>query len=115
MDTNTTCNWIGTSGTTYTYHVYTLPQTFSKKQDGNYIYVTIVNNQWNPIYIGEGDLGERVSENHHQAECISKKGATHVHAHLNSSEKSRTSEESDLLANYTQSYSPTGCNEKTGG
>lgn len=110
-----TCNWNGASGKTYLYHVHTLPFSFDSKQDGNYIYTKIVNNKWTPIYIGQGDLGDRVGPNHHQANCINNKGATHVHAHLNPVEQNRTNEESDLLASYTNSYKPNGCNEKIGG
>ncbi len=110
-----TCNWIGTSGTKYLYHVHQLPVSFNKNQDGNYIYTKIVNNKWTPIYIGQGDLGDRIGPNHHQATCISNKGATHVHVHRNPKEQDRLNEESDLLANYTNAYKPNGCNEKTSG
>lgn len=110
-----TCNWIGANGTSYKYHIHELPITFTKKQDGNYIYTKLVSGKWSPIYIGEGDLRDRVSPNHHKAKCIKKKGATHVHAHLNTLEENRKAEESDLLANYSQTYAPIGCNEKEGG
>jgi hypothetical protein len=68
-----------------------------------------------PIYVGEGDLADRVSDEHHQAACIRKKGATHVHAHVNKLQKNRTDEETDLLAHYTNAYKPNGCNDKEGG
>lgn len=110
-----TCVWIGASATKYTYHIHSLPVTFNPNQDGNYIYAKIVNNQWCPIYIGEGDLRDRVSDNHHQADNIARKKATHVHVHLNANVKARTIEESDLLANFPQAYAPNGCNEKLGG
>jgi hypothetical protein len=117
-DTNTTCQWTGASGTPYTYYIYTLPQTFSKC-DGNYIYAKHPPGPpgagWLAVYIGEGDLEERCSEKHHQADCIAEKGATHVHAHKNASEKSRKAEESDLLAGNPEAYEPTGCNVKEGG
>lgn len=58
MDTGKTCNWIGKSGKSYLYYVWSLPQAFSPNQDGNYIYTKLVNNQWVPIYIGQGDIGE---------------------------------------------------------
>lgn len=76
--------------------------SFIEGQDGNYIFAKIVDGNWRPIYIGEGDLGKRISQNHHKAECITSKGATHVHMHLNPVEKDRLKEEQDLLANYTQ-------------
>lgn len=114
MATNIECIWTGRSGIKYTYYVYDLPISF-EKVDGNYIYCKIVNNGWVPVYIGQGDLADRVGPKHHKAHCIYLKGATHIHVHTNTIEKSRIAEESDLLANYTQAYEPTGCNEKTGG
>ncbi len=106
------CGWVGKSGTRYPYFVYSLPESFKEGGDGNYIYAKLVESKWRPIYIGQGDLGERVSPNHHKAKCIADKGATHVHAHLNSKESDRLAEEKDLLVNYSQAYEPTGCNEK---
>ena len=105
-------NWIGGSGKQYTYSIYELPVNFDPNQDGNYIYSKRnANNKWAPIYIGQGDLKDRTG-NHHQALCISRKGATHVHAHLNSRKEDRLNEEADLLANYTNAYQPAGCNEQ---
>jgi hypothetical protein len=115
MNTNQTWSWIGKSGTQYAYFVYPLPASFKENNDGNYIFCKLADKHWIPIYIGEGDLGERVENTHHQASCIKSKGVTHVHAHLNPSESARKSEESDLLANYPIAYKPYGCNEKEGG
>ena len=110
-----TCEWNGKSGQRYSFHIYILPTSFDPNQPGNYIYTKIdSNNYWVPIYIGQGDLNERVT-NHHQASCIKNKGATHFHCHKNSVEANRLSEEKDLLANYPQSYQPSGCNERMGG
>jgi len=107
-----TYNWIGASGREYIYHIHSLPVNFNLNQPGNYIYAKAnYSYEWIPVYIGQGDLGERISENHHQAECIRAKGATHVHVHLNASEANRVSEEKDLLENYTNAYKPNGCNE----
>lgn len=116
MSQKVTCNWKGKSGISYEYFVYELPQNFNKNQLGNYIYSKFnTNNRWVPIYIGQGDLGDRISDSHHQVRCIKSKGATHVHAHLNLQDNNRLSEETDLLAYYTNAYVPFGCNEKTGG
>jgi len=109
------CIWTGESGKEYTYHVYQLPHSFADDQDGNYIYTKTENQSYIPIYIGQGDLGDRIGPDHHQATCIANKGASHVHAHLNPNEQNRKKEEGDLLAIYTMAYSPTGCNEKEGG
>ncbi len=110
------CAWTGASGRSYTYFVYSLPCSFNKNQPGNYIYCRInARGNWVPVYIGQGDLGDRIGPNHHQAACIRSKGATHVHVHLNRREQDRRAEESDLLAAHPESYQPTGCNEKIGG
>jgi len=110
-----TYNWKGYSGKTYTYFTYRLPVDFNLNQPGNYIF-SRQNTQgnWLPIYIGQGDLNDRVNY-HHQTECIRQKGATHFHCHTNSAENDRLEEESDLLNNHSQSYQPTGCNELPGG
>ena len=110
------CMWVGESGAEYTYFIHPLPVNFDPNQEGNYIFSKKnENDQWVPIYIGEGDLAERVNDGHHRAACIKRKGATHVHAHLNPAEVDRTAEEQDLLARYTNAYAPNGCNQKVGG
>ncbi|NCQ16316.1 hypothetical protein GW814_01515 [Candidatus Falkowbacteria bacterium] len=114
MSEKPTVNWTGASGKPYTYHIWELPANFNPNQNGNYIYTKIMNNQWVPIYIGQGDLKDR-TENHHKAVCIRSKGATHIHVHLNSIEANRLAEEQDLLARYTNAYEPSGCNERIGG
>jgi hypothetical protein len=115
MVKHTVCKWTGNSGKEYKYFIWSLLTSFNANQRGNYIF-TKQNDQgrWIPIYIGQGDLRERMA-NHHQATCISQKGATHLHVHLNENETGRLAEESDLLANYTNVYQPTGCNERVGG
>ncbi|MBD3375760.1 hypothetical protein GF406_12050 [candidate division KSB1 bacterium] len=112
MSEHKTIYWIGASGKEYKYFIWELPVNFDANQDGNYIFTKLnANNKWVPIYIGQGDLKERM-ENHHQADCIRRKGATHVHVHLNSNKEDRISEESDLLRNYTNANQPSGCNEQ---
>ena len=115
MADHPTINWTGESGKQYKYYIWELPANFSENQDGNYIYSRLnENNRWVPIYIGQGDLKDR-TENHHQADCIKRKGATHIHVHLNGRKEDRLAEERDLLANYTNAYQPNGCNEREGG
>ena len=99
-----TCTWKGKSGTTYTYDVHRMPETFDAVA-GNYIFAKVVDSKWHPIYIGESsDLSDRLdnwSTDHHKADCIEEEGATHIHKRLNSGgEKARTDEEQDLLGNY---------------
>ena len=111
-----TCNWVGTSGTVYRYSIHRLPISFEGDQPGNYIFAKVnTESKWVPIYIGQGDLGERVSDNHHKWNCIERRGATHIHVHKNVEESARLEEEKDLLANYPNAYAPGGCNERGGG
>lgn len=108
--------WIGASGRRYTYFVYPVTISIAGDQDGNYIFTKQNSNRdWVAIYIGEGNLTDRISDEHHQVACIKSKGATHVHCHLNSDRQTRRREESDLLARFTNAYKPQGCNEKRGG
>ncbi len=106
------CNWLGASGKTYLYYIYPWPTTFADGQHGNYIYAKIVKNNWEPLYIGEGDLGKHVSKKHRKAQCIASKGATYVHVRINDNGPERVSEANDLLVKFVQAYEPFGCNEK---
>ena len=115
MTTSLICNWVGASNTSCTYYIHEMPVTFSAGQSGNYIFAKLVNNLWFPIYIGQGDLADRISDQHHQMACILRKGATHVHVHTNSIEHHRLNEEADLLDNYPMAFAPIGCNQKGGG
>ena len=114
MSDENTCVWEGASGQEYKYWLHDLPTSFKAGQDGNYIYCKIENDAWVPIYIGQGDVGTRISD-HHQAQCIARKGATHIHVHTRKSKQARLDEESDLLAAHPEAYAPTGCNQKAGG
>lgn len=106
-----TVDWPGKSGKTYTHYIYELPYSFKDDQPGNYIFTRVESGSWIPVYIGQGDLGDRVGEGHHKWQCIKSKRATHVHAHLNKDETARLAEERDLLARHQEAYSPKGCNE----
>ena len=106
--------WHGMSGKQWKYFVYPLPYSFAAKQKGNYIFAKISDGGWAAIYIGEGDLKERVS-NPDQGDCITSKGATHIHVRLNADEQSRKDQEGDLLAGNSEAYVPIGCNVKLGG
>ena len=115
MTSSPTCKWIGASKTQYTYYIHELPISFQEVY-GNYIYSKRNSkNRWVPIYIGEGELSDRISSAHHRAQCIQKKGATHVHVHTTSSKNQGKAEEEDLLGNYTNAYEPNGCNVKSRG
>jgi hypothetical protein len=114
-----TCTWTGASGTKYTFYVYPRGTTVTP-MDGNYVYAKLNNqNQWVPVYFGEGDLSQRAgsdSSSHHRKRCIDSKGATHVHMHGNGDKDSRRTEEMDLLAYYTNALEANGgCNISTTG
>lgn len=107
-------HWTGASGKKYGYWSKKLPFSCAPNQDGNYIFCMVTNNAWVPVYIGQGDIHNRVNDETHY-KCATGKGATHVHVHTNKVEKDRLAEEQDLLAGHPQAYAPTGCNNKTGG
>lgn len=92
-------------------YVYPLPRDWNlnfKAEAANYIFAKVSpQNYWQPIYIGQtSDLSERF-DNHHAQPCISRNGATHIHAHTNSAgEQARRAEETDLI----QDHSPP-CNK----
>jgi hypothetical protein len=106
-------NWQGKSGTPYTFTVFSIETNFDPNQDGNYIFAKRTQTGWDAIYIGEGDLQTRTRDEQHRT-CAIRKGATHIHAHLNRNEKIRKAEETDLLEYNTEAYHPTGCNIKIG-
>ena len=92
-------NWQGASGRLYTYLVYSLPGGAPSSQPGNYIYTTIVQGKWVPLHIGQGHLHLETSiTTHTLSSWLLDNGVSHVHAHINSVEQDRLSEEADLLA-----------------
>jgi hypothetical protein len=107
--------WIGASGKEYNYTAHPLSIAFKGEVKGNYIFARHLEEGWLPIYIGEGDLSRRPTEDGDKMDCIKRKGATHIHIHLNPLEEDRKDEEADLLRNYPESYAPRGCNKKEGG
>ena len=105
--TQITCDWTGKSGKKYKYYVHPLGANF-KDEGGNYIFCKKnPQGRWTPQYVGQtNSLKDRLG--HHEKEaCAKRNGATHIHAHLNSTESSRLVEEKDLVTN----YKPT-CNEQ---
>lgn len=106
--------WNGGNGKQYLFTIYAINTKFKLKQNGNYIFTKLINNAWEAVYIGQGDIKQR-TERHLDNGCVLRKGATHIHAHLNNRESNRLAEEEDLLSGNTEAYEPTGCNKKTGG
>ena len=106
--------WKGSSGKKYEFTVYSVDTMFDLGQKGNYIFAKVVNDIWQAVYIGEGDLRER-TESHKYNSYVLQKGATHIHVHINNDEQSRKDEETDLLVENLEAYEPKGCNVKIGG
>ena len=107
-------NWPGGSGQQYTYSVHGLDWTPSANQDGNYVFAKPAAAGWAAVYIGEGDLRTRRAA-HLNKGCVTDKGSTRFHCHLNSSESARLAEEADMLDGNPEAYEPTGCNVLPGG
>jgi len=106
--------WKGKSGKEYPYFIKNINIRFNPNQNGNYIFCKLVSNQWIALYIGEGDLKERVDFRKSEG-CVIQKGATHIHAHINNDNQNRLLEEEDLLNEHLEAYKPNGCNERRGG
>jgi predicted GIY-YIG superfamily endonuclease len=91
-----TITWAGQSGASYKYWVYPFDIPFDPKP-GNYIFAGQSGpGRWHALYIGQtSDLSERFDTHHAMAEA-KRRGATHIHAHVNGDEKARLAEEADL-------------------
>ncbi len=77
-----TIDWPGKSGKTYRYWIYKIG-TPLKADGGNYIFTKqTAPNRFFPIYIGQTEDLDIRFDNHHKKDCISRAGATHIHAHL---------------------------------
>ena len=101
MAESSTIHWSGQSGRTYEYWVFPIHTEFSA-EPGNYVYAKETDpGYFAPIYVGEtSDLSTRFS-NHHKAECIHLRGATHIHVHRNANGRSaRQAEEADIVAKW---------------
>jgi len=81
----------------YTYWVYPINTTF-KDEPGNYVYAKRNSaGQWEPVYIGQSSsLSQRLASLDAERTAI-RFGATHILAHLNSDERARKNEETDLI------------------
>ena len=108
--------WPGASGKHYHFYVFELPDPpIPTDEDGNYIFTKHQGGEWRAIYIGQGNLVDRIAEGV-AAPCIQTKDATHVHVQaINEGENVRRNIERDLLAYHDEAYVPTGCNVREGG
>jgi hypothetical protein len=96
--TATAYNWPGQSGKEYPYHIYPLDATF-RPLPGIYIYAKqLSDGDWSPIYISQTrDLHQRLEGHVKLADAIAN-GATHLHAHYDTTGQSaRCTEEHDLI------------------
>jgi len=90
--------WRGKSGREYRYWIYTIGTTFNDQKGANYVFAKeIVKGSYKPIYVGQTSYLSERFDNHHKIPCIKRNRATHIHAHINTDEKSRLEEESDLI------------------
>ena len=108
MADNTTL-WMGASGTAYTYYIEELPWRPRRGQTGNYVFASVKNGIWRPVYIGQGDLQARYDAALREG-CVTNKGATHYHVHLNANRLARTAEERDVIGGNPSCQWPIGCN-----
>ncbi|HXG28617.1 MAG TPA: hypothetical protein VNJ47_07205 [Nevskiales bacterium] len=95
--------WEGASGQKYGYWIHGF-NTAWKEASGNYIYAKETSpgsGRWVPIYIGQTkNLADRLAD-HEKEACARRNGATHIHAHVSSSdEAARKREEADLIAKW---------------
>ncbi len=94
--------WKGASGKEYKYWIYDIGYDGFDAVPANYIFTKETTpNTHRAIYIGETkDISERFDD-HHKMPCITRNGATHIHAHKSSSSKEiRCEEEKDLIDNW---------------
>lgn len=61
-DTGKICNGRGESVNLFQINTMFINCPFFSNEDGNYIFAKLVNNKWQPIYIGQGVLGERIGD-----------------------------------------------------
>ena len=99
--------WVGASGKSNIYRTCPINNISFQAVAGNYCVAKETKpGYFSPLYFGEtADLSERF-DNHHKMTCFTRNGATHIHAHTNSSgQTARLAEETDLI----QQWNPT-CN-----
>lgn len=110
---NEIVNWPNGKGGTYPFHVFQIA-LFHGNPKGNYIFARKVNNGWEAVYIGEGDINERIKD-HVNNKPLIVKGATHIHIMEVNDKETSFQIETELLEGNTEAYEPTGCNVKKGG
>jgi hypothetical protein len=87
------CVWTDLFGSKYAYHVHDLIEQPWLDIDGNYIFAKPSQNGWVALYIGEGNLKTRLTQNHEKWLSAVRLGATHILAHANQNSIARMQEE----------------------
>jgi hypothetical protein len=101
-------DWTGKSGNVYRY--YEISFNNVPFNIGNYMFVRQIGQTFYALYIGEGNIKERINDKEH-LQCATKKGFTHIFAHENMYEQSRKFEENDLVQEHTECWVENGgCN-----
>src|SRR5437773_9655513 len=104
MATATVIALKGASGQTYEFEVHPWGTQFNPV---GAVYVVLQTRTDGLIYVGQtGDLSERFDK-HHKKSCFDQHNKTHIGVHVDSSERSRLGQESDLIAGYNWP-----CNDK---
>ena len=106
-----TVTFTGTSGNTYDFIPYSIDTSF---ENFGAVYI-FTNRQYNnqegvykhsPLYIGKtSELGDRI-DGHEKRNCVNQHGGNTICVYSESNATSRSTIESDLIANYS-----TPCNE----
>lgn len=107
-----TINWPGQSGQKYPMVLYELPCSTQFDGDGVYIMCQLAKGQWQAVFIGHGDLSERIAVAQ-KDRGIYRKGATHVCVgYAQGAKTERQAIVDDLLSLHLEAYAPTGCNQR---
>ena len=102
--TTPTIDFVGKSGTKYTFYIYPLNATF-KAVGGVYVFTKATQaagggETHKVIYVGQtGDLSSRFTD-HHKQPCIDRNGANRICVRAEASEATRLAIEKDLVDNY---------------
>jgi hypothetical protein len=83
-----TCIWTDLLGNKYTYSIYTMAASWNDV-DGNYIFTSIQDGVWVPLYMGQGNFKTRMTAQHECWAPAMRLGATHVHAHTHKNSVTR--------------------------
>ena len=96
-----TIHWRGASGELYKYWILPINAVL-KDAPGNYIYAKETKpGTWRPVYIGQTRSLRNRLASHEKELSATRRGATHIHAHLSrESDEVRKSEEADLIAKF---------------